>query len=470
MKKITLNLILLLAINIIANAQLTIDSVSVVKTCLSCDSIGSNPPPSPYGSLYIEVSGGVAPYSFSLTGMHPANSTPLTTTSNNGTTGFYNSLCQDTFTLVINDANNNTLSYTFNTYPPTPPTLSIDSITVKPDSTNNPNSGYIEFHVTTNADSVFYMIQDVNNSLNLGSLGGWQQTPVFDSLPGGYYYNLYVDIYPKVYPNCNNGIDSGATFFQVYVPLACENTGFADFFYNDVCLYQSVNFLDNSYAGDGAGNNIVSWYWDFGDGMIDVSPTPLPHTYSSPGVYNVTLVVQTSHGCTFGQVHQVTVHEIPNSSFSYQDNGSGQFTFNDLSTVNNGVIASWYWDFGDGTTSTSQNPVHQYASTGSYFVCLLTTSSFGCADTICQNVSFITGVNDLNDYSKIKIQPNPTQNYITVPNVAYNQLIIYDVTGKEIEKFNQNTSVVDVKEYKPGVYFVKLITANRVYDLKFLKE
>ncbi|NCP45120.1 MAG: hypothetical protein GW818_01495, partial [Flavobacteriales bacterium] len=73
-KKIsTLFLISVLTLNL--NAQISIDSSSIVKTCWDCN---IPIPPAFPGSIYIAVSGGVAPYNFSLTGVHPANVNPVT--------------------------------------------------------------------------------------------------------------------------------------------------------------------------------------------------------------------------------------------------------------------------------------------------------------------------------------------------------------------------------------------------------
>ena len=53
--------------------------------------------------------------------------------------------------------------------------------------------------------------------------------------------------------------------------------------------------------------------------------------------------------------------------------------FQDITT---GGPVSWPWDFGDGNTSTLQNPSHTYTAYGSFTVTLIATNSFGCTDTI----------------------------------------------------------------------------------------
>lgn len=53
--------------------------------------------------------------------------------------------------------------------------------------------------------------------------------------------------------------------------------------------------------------------------------------------------------------------------------------FNDLSTITNGTITNWNWDFGDGTTSTLQNPTHTYQLAGNYNISLNSISETGCS-------------------------------------------------------------------------------------------
>lgn len=61
--------------------------------------------------------------------------------------------------------------------------------------------------------------------------------------------------------------------------------------------------------------------------------------------------------------------------------------FLDSSTVTIGTITNWNWDFGDGTSSTSQFPTHAYADGGTYTAQLIATSDQGCRDTITQQIT-----------------------------------------------------------------------------------
>ncbi|MBK8426056.1 MAG: PKD domain-containing protein [Lewinellaceae bacterium] len=79
-----------------------------------------------------------------------------------------------------------------------------------------------------------------------------------------------------------------------------------------------------------------------------------------------------------------------NANFTFSVSGN-TITFTDLSTVTGGGISGWYWEFGDAGNSNSQNPVHTYAGTGVYTVCLTVAyvnsgSATVCRDTICKDI------------------------------------------------------------------------------------
>ncbi len=124
--------------------------------------------------------------------------------------------------------------------------------------------------------------------------------------------------------------------------------------------------------------NATSWLWDFGDGSTSSQQNPT-HIYAGPGSYSISLTVTTVSGCN-GSVtlnNYINVDPLPVASFTMvQDSGCIPFTaqFNNTSA---GAV-SWLWDFGDGTNSSSQNPTHQYNSTGNYAVTLHAYSANGC--------------------------------------------------------------------------------------------
>jgi len=124
----------------------------------------------------------------------------------------------------------------------------------------------------------------------------------------------------------------------------------------------------------------IRFQWSFGDGDTSIENNP-EHIYSAPGTYTVTLTVwNTSTLYSTSGTITITVIDpalLPAAEFS-ADVTSGEapvtVTFTDAST---GAPTSWFWDFGDGTTSTSQNPSHTYSPPGSYSVSLTVTNTYG---------------------------------------------------------------------------------------------
>lgn len=126
---------------------------------------------------------------------------------------------------------------------------------------------------------------------------------------------------------------------------------------------------------------ITSYNWDFGDGGSSTLQNPT-YTYITQGTYNVRLIITTSSGCTdtLDIPNAITVGSKPTVDFSAAPIpvcGHQQVYFTDLSTP----VNEWHWDFGNGATSTLQNPVYRYTDTG-YFSIRLIALNNGCPDTM----------------------------------------------------------------------------------------
>ena len=144
---------------------------------------------------------------------------------------------------------------------------------------------------------------------------------------------------------------------------------------------------------DTSKNNPGSWRWTFGDGTAaSFQKNPPPHVYQDPGTYTITLVVQNGGGsstatATIDVLPAPPTGPIPDFSAAPR---SGRVppnlsvAFKDLST--NGAT-SWSWNFGDGATSSQQNPSHAYTASGSYDVTL--TVSDGTTSNSQTKVGFI---------------------------------------------------------------------------------
>lgn len=144
---------------------------------------------------------------------------------------------------------------------------------------------------------------------------------------------------------------------------------------NSGCQPITVQFVNESEFG-------VQYYWEFGDGAASAAENPT-HTYFQPGTYTVTLTVTGYNGETDVMVKQDIIEVYPQAI--------AFFAANPLNVVipNNPVnffnlsqnATDYLWDFGDGNYSTEENPQYMYGEVGSYWVTLIATNEYLCADT-----------------------------------------------------------------------------------------
>jgi gliding motility-associated-like protein len=160
-----------------------------------------------------------------------------------------------------------------------------------------------------------------------------------------------------------------------------------------VCVGETVQFTDLSTAN---GSPINVWTYNFGDGNSSNSQNPT-HAYSLAGTYTVNLVVTAANGQADAEVKPsyITVNPLPTSDFTASTNGCSLPVGVTFTNTSIGGI-SYEWDFGNGQTSTQQNPATvNYTTAGTYAVTLISTNSFGCVDTTIQNIvisSFQAGI------------------------------------------------------------------------------
>ncbi|MEL6845381.1 MAG: PKD domain-containing protein, partial [Bacteroidota bacterium] len=128
---------------------------------------------------------------------------------------------------------------------------------------------------------------------------------------------------------------------------------------------------------------IVDWNWDFGDGDTDNGQTIAPHIYTTAGIYSPTLTVTDNKGCTGSISRTITVDPLPPVDFSAFRYGCAPLPVNFTDeTLGASPAVAWQWSFGDGNTSTQQNPTHTYLSDGRYTVSLTVTDANGCVNTL----------------------------------------------------------------------------------------
>src|SRR5206468_2348295 len=137
----------------------------------------------------------------------------------------------------------------------------------------------------------------------------------------------------------------------------------ADFDFSNSCLVDSVHFTDKTTLKSGT---ITGWRWDFGDGGKSNDQNPV-HLFNAPGAYSVRLVAITHFRCYDTVIKKVTIYPMPVAGFRKTNVCYGNaITFTDTSKVSSGSIADWFWDFGDGNSSTQQSPAHAFTKPATY--------------------------------------------------------------------------------------------------------
>jgi PKD repeat protein len=138
------------------------------------------------------------------------------------------------------------------------------------------------------------------------------------------------------------------------------------------CSPLVVQFRNTSLYGE-------TYIWGFGDGQFSVEKNPV-HTYYMPGSYIVKLIVYNAAG---ESVHNgiITVYQNPSALFEVYP--TDVINNEQIVVFSNNSIhdASSLWLFGDGNTSTEENPYHKYESEGVYNVTLVVVSEDGCVDS-----------------------------------------------------------------------------------------
>jgi len=155
-----------------------------------------------------------------------------------------------------------------------------------------------------------------------------------------------------------------------------------DFTANPLCFGEPTDFTDQTTVPNG--DNITNWNWNFDDGNANNVQNP-SNLYNNPGVYNVNLSIVTENGCTDNTTIPIEVFAMPIANFDFNN----ECVYDALNFTNQSsqVATIFAWEFGDGNTSTQENPSHTYNTSGQYNVTLMISTADGCGDTITQQVS-----------------------------------------------------------------------------------
>ena len=251
--------------------------------------------------------------------------------------------------------------------------------------------------------------------------------------------------------SCSDTIEQEVTVFQNPI---------AGFTYSNVCLDDTMYFNNTSSVDTSA--SIAMYLWVFGDGTANSNLKNPTHKYATSGTFNVTLVTATADGCSDASNNSVKVFDPPSAIFTLNNTclfDSALITNTSLNPVM-GILASWTWDFGDGSAlnTTEYNPSHLYTTPGNYQVTLITLSSnLGCADTLKDSIT---------------IFPMPLANF-SFTNVCLGQTMIFNdlsiVSGGSIAgrswNFGDASAIATIQNpshiyTNPETFIVTLVVAS----------
>ena len=151
----------------------------------------------------------------------------------------------------------------------------------------------------------------------------------------------------------------------------------------------SAIFLTGSATDPGT--DVLTYAWDLdNDGVYETPGKNVSKTWAQDGTYTVGLKVTDDNGGVDTDNATVTVNDLdPTAAFSYSPASpvvGETVSFTNESTSYDG-ITSWLWDFGDGDTSTEQNPTHPYLSASTFTVSLTVTEADGDSDMTSQSIT-----------------------------------------------------------------------------------
>ncbi len=259
------------------------------------------------------------------------------------------------------------------------------------------------------SSSLVYLPGTFNSTTNFGTyqLNCTSRTVVFDSakvnffnppptnIPLTYSWNFGVpgsttDTSSQQFPTYTYP-DSGTYLVTVVVSKteggqSCTDTAHAlivtyptltaGFTFRAGCQDSAVAFTDQSVS---TSSRLSTWDWSFGDGQSSTLQNPT-HQYASPGTYTVLLTAGNAVGCQDTVSATIVVDSVPMANFT----ASSLCVFETAHFLYTGTgsVTNYYWDFGNGGTSTLENPSEVYNTSGTQNVTLVTVSPLGCRDTI----------------------------------------------------------------------------------------
>jgi len=202
-----------------------------------------------------------------------------------------------------------------------------------------------------------------------------------DSMNPEHHYSLYGYYRTTLTATSEKGCTD--TFSQI---LRADPMPVPDFAINDTgqCINNNLfRFTNLSNIAEGS----TSAAWKFGDQTSNAILNP-QKTYNHDTIYSVWLLETSDKGCMDSIKKRVNVYPKPNSAFTINDTlqclYQNNFEFINQSHIKYGSLIH-KWETGDGLTYSIEDVKHVYATHGSYYIQLKSTSDLGCTDSLTQS-------------------------------------------------------------------------------------
>jgi gliding motility-associated-like protein len=229
---------------------------------------------------------------------------------------------------------------------------------------------------------------------------------------------------------CLSGVQARIPTMNVNDPISAGTAGV----YAYACNTFSVLFRNQSILG-------TTYFWDFGVSNITSDTSNLfepTYTYTDTGTYKITLIVNKGFSCA--DTTTVTLRIFPefNTDFSAVEQCENiPLSFSDLSTSTFNDVSAWSWNFGDGNTSTQQNPQHLYQNSGQYTVRLISSSPKGCVDTLTRVIT--QHPKPVADFSNTPTCINTPIDFSDESTIAFGNVTAWDWRANNVNINNNNT-------------------------------
>ena len=250
-----------------------------------------------------------------------------------------------------------------------------------------------------------------------------------------------------------------------YVQItAKDNRANLDFIAKKIGSCTSLNYeFDNtSTAPSALPFNSKSFLWDFGDGVTDTAGTEnVTHSYASAGNYTVVLNLIDTGYCNYPDADSLVLRVAPNVKAQFETPPFGCAPYDAVITNTSLAGQQFNWDFGDGTSSTEESPVHTYSNPGTYTIKLTVIDPSTCNQRDSTSFTIIVSPGPRASFTYTPVDPKENTPFVFINSSlggTHYKWLFGD--GDSLLTVRSDTTVSHIYN-NSGTYIVQLIAYNQ---------